>query len=84
MRESHVGSFEVAHEMRDGKTWDRPETVDEPYDLVVVGGGISGLSRTLFFDFLPLELGNVRGFKTRFPVTIHNPPSARKAYTRVG
>jgi len=22
--------------------------------------------RTLFFDFLPLELGNVRGFKTRF------------------
>src|SRR5437762_6880705 len=23
-------------------------------------------NRTLFFDFLPLELGNVRGFKTRF------------------
>ena len=22
--------------------------------------------RTLFFDFLPLELGNIRGFKTRF------------------
>jgi len=22
--------------------------------------------RTLFFDFLPLELGNVRGFRTRF------------------
>jgi signal recognition particle receptor subunit beta len=22
--------------------------------------------RTLFFDFLPLELGSVRGFKTRF------------------
>ena len=22
--------------------------------------------RTLFFDFLPLKLGNVRGFKTRF------------------
>ncbi len=22
--------------------------------------------RTLFFDFLPLDLGNVRGFKTRF------------------
>ena len=22
--------------------------------------------RTLFFDFMPLELGNVRGFKTRF------------------
>jgi len=22
--------------------------------------------RTLFFDFLPIELGTVRGFKTRF------------------
>ncbi len=22
--------------------------------------------RTLFFDFLPLDLGNIRGFKTRF------------------
>jgi len=52
MRGSHVGSFEVAHEMRDGKTWDRPETVDEPYDLVVVGGGISGLSAAYFFKKL--------------------------------
>ncbi len=26
----------------------------------------TGTDRTLFFDFLPLELGNVRGFKTRF------------------
>ena len=24
------------------------------------------IERTLFFDFLPLELGNIRGFKTRF------------------
>ena len=24
--------------------------------------------RTLFFDFMPLELGTVRGFKTRFPL----------------
>jgi hypothetical protein len=24
--------------------------------------------RTLFFDFVPLELGNVRGFKTRFHI----------------
>ena len=30
MRGSHAGSFEVAHEMRDGKTWDNPEAVDEP------------------------------------------------------
>lgn len=26
----------------------------------------TGKQRTVFFDFLPLELGNVRGFKTRF------------------
>jgi signal recognition particle receptor subunit beta len=26
----------------------------------------AGRDRTLFFDFLPIELGNVRGFKTRF------------------
>lgn len=26
----------------------------------------AGRDRTLFFDFLPVELGNVRGFKTRF------------------
>ena len=24
--------------------------------------------RTLFFDFLPIELGNVKGFKTRFHI----------------
>src|SRR3990172_2032264 len=52
MRGSRAGSFEVAHEMRDGKTWDRPEAVDEPYDLVVVGGGISGLSAAYFFKKL--------------------------------
>ncbi|MCB0355965.1 MAG: gliding-motility protein MglA, partial [Bdellovibrionales bacterium] len=26
----------------------------------------SDLERTLFFDFLPLEVGEIRGFKTRF------------------
>src|SRR5665213_2603953 len=47
MRGSHPGSFEIAHELRDGKFWqtaNKPEDVDTVYDLIVVGGGISGLS----------------------------------------
>lgn len=49
MRGSHDGSWEVAHSMRDGETW--PDAVDEKesYDLVVVGGGISGLASAYFF-----------------------------------
>jgi len=49
MRGSHEGSFEVAHEMRYGKTWDNAEDTGESYDLIVVGGGLSGLSAAYFF-----------------------------------
>jgi spermidine dehydrogenase len=49
MRGSHDGSWEVAHELRDGTTWDSAANTDESYDLVVVGGGISGLSAAYFF-----------------------------------
>jgi spermidine dehydrogenase len=52
LRGSHVGSFETAHEMRDGTFWDRagaPRDTGEVYDLVIVGGGISGLSAAHFF-----------------------------------
>ena len=48
MRGSHPGSFDVAHAMRDGKRWQTTE-VDETYDLVVVGGGMSGLAAAYFF-----------------------------------
>jgi spermidine dehydrogenase len=49
MRGSHDGSWEVAHAIRDGQTW--PDAVDdqESYDLIVVGGGISGLASAHFF-----------------------------------
>ena len=51
MRGSHDGSWEVAHQMRDQRGWDLSGAVDvgEHYDLVVVGGGISGLAAAHFF-----------------------------------
>ena len=46
MRGSHPGSFEVAHAVaRNGARFPRPDSqTDEIYDLIVLGGGISGLS----------------------------------------
>ncbi len=46
LRGSHEGSFEVAHSLAlNGGKWPSPERQTDPtYDLVVVGGGISGLT----------------------------------------
>ena len=49
MRGSHDGSWEVAHGMRDGQTWPDATADQESYDLIVVGGGISGLAAAYFF-----------------------------------
>jgi spermidine dehydrogenase len=52
MRGSHDGSFDVSHALRDGRFWSTaPQPVDtgESYDLVVVGGGISGLAAAHFY-----------------------------------
>lgn len=49
LRGDHVGSFETAHAMRDGKHWPNPTADAESYDLIVVGGGISGLASAYFY-----------------------------------
>jgi spermidine dehydrogenase len=52
MRGSHPGAFEVAHSLRDGTFWEKagkPVETGEDYDLVVVGGGISGLAAAYFY-----------------------------------
>jgi spermidine dehydrogenase len=49
MRGSHPGSFEAAHALRDGVGQDRGIDTGETYDLIVVGGGISGLAAAHFF-----------------------------------
>ncbi len=52
LRGSHPGSFEAAHSLRDGTFWDsvgKPENTGETYDLIIVGGGISGLAAAHFY-----------------------------------
>ena len=52
LRGSHPGSFEVAHSVRDGTFWDgvgKPVDSGEKYDLVIVGGGISGLAAAHYY-----------------------------------
>src|ERR1039457_4762789 len=58
MRGDHDGTFTYAHQLRDGESWDsmgKPETTGETYDLVVVGGGISGLAVAYFYRKLAGE-----------------------------
>jgi spermidine dehydrogenase len=51
MRGSHPGSFEAAHDLRDGHAVDTASAIrtGETYDLVVVGGGLSGLAAAHLF-----------------------------------
>jgi spermidine dehydrogenase len=49
LRGSHDGSWEVAHSLRDGQSWEDGLDTGESYDLVVVGGGISGLAAAYFY-----------------------------------
>jgi spermidine dehydrogenase len=52
MRGSDDASYATAHELRDGAFWKNgraPVDTGERYDLVVVGGGISGLAAAHFY-----------------------------------
>ena len=52
MRGDHPGSFEVPHQMRDAKAWNLGSALqtNENYDLIVVGGGLSGLAAAHYFQ----------------------------------
>ncbi|GHD08879.1 spermidine dehydrogenase SpdH [Halioglobus japonicus] len=49
MRGSAPGSFELAHALRDGARMGAAKTLEERYDLIVVGAGISGLAAALYY-----------------------------------
>ena len=49
LRGSHDGSWETGHALRDGKKWDHAAKDNETYDLIIVGGGISGLAAAYFY-----------------------------------
>ncbi len=52
LRGSHPGAFEAAHRLRDGRFPLQARNINstgEHYDLIVVGGGISGLAAAHFY-----------------------------------
>ena len=49
MRGTTDVAMQAGHALRDGTTWPNPTRDAERYDLVVVGGGISGLSAAYFY-----------------------------------
>lgn len=50
LRGSAPGSFDVAHALRDGADYPIGDVaIDEQYDLVVIGAGISGLAAAWFY-----------------------------------
>ncbi len=49
LRGSHDGSWETMHSRVSGRDFPHQQ-ISEEYDLVIVGGGISGLSAAYFFQ----------------------------------
>src|ERR1044072_1056952 len=68
LRGQHVGSFETAHALaREGRRFNVDNVaIDESYDLIVVGGGISGLAAAWYYrrarpSTRVLEIGRASG-----------------------
>jgi spermidine dehydrogenase len=49
MRGTTDAAMEAGHALRDGKTWGKATPDPDRYDLIVVGGGISGLAAAYFY-----------------------------------
>jgi len=49
MRGSTNAAMEAGHALRDGGEWEKAAPDADSYDLIVVGGGISGLAAAYFF-----------------------------------
>ena len=49
LRGAHPGSFEAAHAARGASSVPAAENTQETYDLIVVGGGLSGLAAAFYF-----------------------------------
>ena len=51
LRGSHPGAYETAHALaREGRAFPEPVDLEEDYDLVVVGAGISGLAAARYYQ----------------------------------
>ena len=76
LRGSHAGAFEVAHALaREGKLFENPQALDEAYNLIVVGGGISGLAAAYYYRKLH---GPVADPDPRQPRRLRRPRQAQR------
>ena len=82
LRGSHAGSFEAFHSMRDGAFWKTapaPQDTGEEYDLVVVGGGISGLAAA---HYLPQGAARRARPGARQPRRLRRPRQAQRVHAQ--